>query len=107
MREVNRRQRLSDLAISFDESDKPPVQVPHGAVLSEVLNVQNSPILFGCRIGICGTCAVEVIESQTPLHPRTAEEEEFLEGLAPGRPGCRLACQIRINTNIKIRKVEI
>lgn len=28
--------------------------------LLECLTVQNSPVLFGCRTGICDTCLVEV-----------------------------------------------
>ncbi|MBC6436085.1 2Fe-2S iron-sulfur cluster binding domain-containing protein, partial [Nostoc sp. HG1] len=33
--------------------------IPHQN-LSEHLTIQNSPVLFGCRTGICGTCLVEV-----------------------------------------------
>lgn len=93
--------------VQFIESDNPPVELNEGDNLSEKLTIQNSPILFGCRIGICGTCAVEVIESETPLPPRSYDEEQFLETMAPGRKNLRLACQIEINTNIKIKKAEI
>ncbi len=91
--------------ISFEE-DFPDLQIKRDAHLSEVLNVQNSPILFGCRIGICGTCSVEVIEEQG-LHPRTADEAEYLEALCPDKPNSRLACQIRMCADLKIRKIEI
>lgn len=93
--------------IEFPESDKAPVELKEGDNLSEKLTIHNSPILFGCRIGICGTCAVEVIEEDSPLHERTHDEKEFLEAMAPGRNNVRLACQININTNIKIRKTDV
>lgn len=94
--------------IAFVDSTKAPVELQEGDCLSEKLNIQNSPILFGCRIGICGTCAIEILEQQGPaLHPRTHEEDNFLETMAPGQPHVRLACQIHINTNLKVRQVEI
>ena len=94
--------------IEFPDSSKPPVELESGDCLSEKLNVQNSPILFGCRIGICGTCAIEVLsEEGEPLHPRTEEEVNFLETMVPGEDKMRLACQIRINTNLKVRGARI
>jgi ferredoxin len=93
--------------IEFVNSDKPSVELKEGDCLSEKLTIHNSPILFGCRIGICGTCAIEVIHHDQPLHERTHDEKEFLGAMAPGRDEVRLACQIHINTNIKIKKTEI
>lgn len=93
--------------IEFAESDKAPVELSQGDCLAEKLTIHNSPILFGCRIGICGTCAVEVVSEDSPLHERTYDEKEFLGTMAPGRDNVRLACQIHINTNIKIKKTEV
>lgn len=93
--------------LEFEGSDKSPVVLNEGDCLSEKLTIHNSPILFGCRIGICGTCAIEVISSDSPLPPRSHDEVEFLGAMAPGRDNVRLACQIHINTNAKIRKTEI
>jgi ferredoxin len=93
--------------VEFENSDKPAVELKEGDNLAEKLTIHNSPILFGCRIGICGTCAVEVLHEDQPLHERTYDEKEFLGTMAPGRDSVRLACQIKINTNIKIKKTEI
>lgn len=93
--------------VEFANSDKPAVDLKEGDCLSEKLTIHNSPILFGCRIGICGTCAVEVVKEEKPLHERTYDEKEFLGTMAPGRDTVRLACQIHINTNITIKKTEI
>lgn len=94
--------------IEFINSDKAPVVLNQGDCLSEKLNIHNSPILFGCRIGICGTCAIEIVEEEgAPLHPRTHDEKGFLEAIAPGQDKVRLACQIHINTNLKVKKIEL
>ena len=93
--------------VEFIDSDKLSLEIAEGACLSEKLTIHNSPILFGCRIGICGTCAIEVVEDGGKLHERTYDENEFLGALAPGRDNVRLACQIHLNTNIKIRRTEI
>jgi ferredoxin len=96
-----------DYKIHFIDSELPEVILQEGDCLSEKLTIQNSPILFGCRIGICGTCAIEVMHTDSPLPERTHDEKEFLSAMAPGREEVRLACQIKINTHMKIRKIEI
>lgn len=93
--------------ISFGNSLKPPVELHEGEALSERLTVQNSPILFGCRIGICGTCLIEVIDSAETLPPRNETEEEFLQTVVPDRPQCRLACQMFVRTDMTIQKSEL
>lgn len=93
--------------IEFPGTDKVSVELQKGDNLSEKLTIHNSPILFGCRIGICGTCAIEVLHSDEPLPERSYDEKEFLGAMAPGRDEVRLACQIRINTNLKIKKTDI
>lgn len=98
---------MASCRLSFGDSNKAPVDLKEGDNLSEKLTIHNSPILFGCRIGICGTCAIEVIESDSPLPERTRDEKEFLENMAPGQDQIRLACQIHINTNMKVRKVDV
>lgn len=98
---------MKKCVVSFSKVSMPAVELSDGAALSEILTIQNSPILFGCRIGICGTCLIEVIDSKDPLLPRTPDENEFLEAIAPGNPQWRLACQIHINTDITIQPAEI
>lgn len=94
--------------VSFVEPGFSPVQLDEGTALSEKLNVKNSPLLFGCRTGICGTCAILIHEeSPQPLHPPNETEAEFLIEMAQHLPKCRLACQIELNTNLKIEKVTL
>lgn len=93
--------------ISFTDEKFEPVELPDQACLSEHLTAKNSPILFGCRIGICGTCIVEVVSGENDLCERTENEKEFLDAIVPDKKECRLACQVNINTDIKVRKIEL
>jgi ferredoxin len=95
--------------VSFPGTRFRPVELGEGAELSENLTVQNSPIMFGCRTGICGTCLIKVthVSSLNPLHERSANEKEYLEELFPHETHYRLACQIKINANIHIEKEKI
>ena len=77
--------------IQFPNTDYRPVSVDTSDPLSIALTLQNSPILFGCRTGICGTCLV--LATGNMLAPN-ADEQEVLSILAPNYPTARLACQI-------------
>jgi len=79
--------------VSFFDASYAPVELPLGATLSEHLDVGNSPLLFGCRTGICGTCLVKV-EGELP--PPGDDEREILDVLAPGDRRARLACQLKL-----------
>ncbi|WP_414514588.1 2Fe-2S iron-sulfur cluster binding domain-containing protein [Nostoc sp. PCC 9305] len=87
--------------ISFPGSDFVPITLECHQSLSEHLTIQNSPVLFGCRTGICGTCLVEVIGDIPPPKP---DEQEMLETLAANHPHARLACQVNTG-NVEIRKI--
>ena len=89
--------------VAFVDDGHEAVQVPPGKVLSEDLDVKNSPVLFGCRTGICGTCVVEVIEGADKLEPPDEDELEILELYADGLENARLACQIDVQTDIVLR----
>ncbi|MEH2175110.1 2Fe-2S iron-sulfur cluster binding domain-containing protein [Nostoc sp.] len=94
---------MADLCkISFPGSDFIPINLECHQNLSEHLTIQNSPVLFGCRTGICGTCLVEVIGDIPPPQP---DEHEMLETLAANNPHARLACQVNVTGNVEIRKI--
>ncbi|MBN3876076.1 MULTISPECIES: 2Fe-2S iron-sulfur cluster-binding protein [unclassified Nostoc] len=88
--------------ISFPGSDFVPITLECHQSLSEHLTIQNSPVLFGCRTGICGTCLVEVIGDISPLQ---RDEQETLETLAANHPHARLACQVDVTGNVEIRRI--
>jgi ferredoxin len=92
--------------IAFPTTSHTAVCLPAGANLSEQLTVVNSPVLFGCRTGICGTCLVKIEVGYDSLkHPDKAEREA-LDIYAPGVSNARLACQIVLNSDIALIKIE-
>ena len=88
--------------ISFPETNYPPLILPPHQNLSEHLTIQNSPVFFGCRTGICGTCLVEVIGD---IPAAKADEQEMLDTLVPNVLNARLACQIDLTNNVEISKI--
>lgn len=92
------------MKIHFESNTHPPVDVPDGAPLSEHLTVQNSPILFGCRTGVCGTCQCEVTTGYKP--PESDSENELLSILnEPDASHRRLACQLQATHVMTLRYV--
>ena len=90
--------------VEFTGDGYEPVDLPGGAELSSALDAVNSPVLFGCRSCICATCLVEVESlSDPPLPPPEDEEAEVLEIYAPDNADARLACQITLTTDLRIR----
>lgn len=93
-------------SISFGSTGAPPISVDEDAALSEALTMSNSPILFGCRTGICGTCLSKVDAAPGALPERNAEERELLSILCPNEPKARLACQLKACADIAIEPLK-
>ena len=92
--------------VSFSAESHIAVTLARGANLSEHLTVENSPVLFGCRTGICGTCLIEVESEQNgELPPPCDDERELLEIIAPDNAKARLACQIELCAEITIKYI--
>lgn len=97
---------MKKYSIQFINSDQPELTLAEGAVLSEHLTALNSPILFGCRAGICGTCVCEIKPLAGNLPEPSIDEQEALSLYAPGNNHARLACQVQLFADISIRKIE-
>lgn len=97
---------MKTYTITFPDTPHPPAILPEGANLSETLTIVNSPMLFGCRSGICGTCLIQIEDGYDRLIPPTANEQEALEIYAPGNTRARLACQISLVADIALRKIQ-
>ncbi len=87
------------MIINFTDTNYQSIILEKHSPLSEHLTVQNSPVLFGCRTGICGTCLV-VIKGDIP--PPSEAEKELLEIIAPNNESARLACQVDLTNDIEI-----
>ncbi len=94
---------MSHYTVHFPKSDFSCVKLSSTDELSVGLNAQNSPVLFGCRTGICGTC---VAIARGALPPPDAEEQEVLDALAPGIPDARLCCQLHPEGDIELEVIE-
>lgn len=97
---------MKNYTIKFANSEMSDLTLIEGSVLSEHLSALNSPILFGCRAGICGTCLCEMKSLNGELMAPTEEEQEALKLYAPANPQARLACQVVITADILIKKIE-
>lgn len=97
---------LAQYRVSFSPASHPSVTLAGGAILSEHLTLANSPVLFGCRTGICGTCLIAVEEElHGHLHAPAADEIELLDIIAPDVAHARLACQIALSADIRIHYI--
>src|ERR1700712_1594254 len=92
--------------VEFPSTNHQAVCLPAGANLSEQLTVVNSPVLFGCRTGICGTCLVQIQAGEDNLTPPDEAEREALEIYAPDVKNARLACQIALTSDISLIRLE-
>jgi ferredoxin len=93
-----------EFSISFLPESHSTIRLRRGSILSEHLTIENSPVLFGCRTGICGTCLVEVLSQHNgDLLVSSEDEKELLEIVAPDNEKARLACQIELCADITIR----
>ena len=90
---------VSEFKVQFPGTAFPRLNVAEGFSLSRTLDVQNSPILFGCRTGICATCVCLVEGNGSGAGE---DEKEVLELFAPDQPNARLACQVKVDADLMI-----
>lgn len=77
------------------------IHVPEGELLSEALDITTSPILFGCRTGICATCLVKVHNGANNLPICSDDEKEVIE-LSTEESNCRLACCLSLKGDVTL-----
>lgn len=91
--------------IEFPGTEYAPLRLEEGADLPSLLTPENSPILFGCRNGICATCLSEVVADGEIAAP-AEDEADTLELVAEGNPKARLVCQLKLCADLKIKKID-
>lgn len=81
------------------------LELESGVDLSRQLDATSSPILFGCRTGICGTCLVNILEGKDNTNPPSDDERELLEIIAEDYDQPRLACQLKCQGDISLEYI--
>lgn len=94
-----------EISVDFPNSRFSALRLPRDARPCDYLTVENSPVLFGCRTGICGTCLVHV-EAEGKLAEPTAEERELLGIICPEDPNARLACQMKLTSDTQVQAIK-
>lgn len=80
------------------------IEIPEDINLSlmEVLRASEYPIAATCGgIALCATCYVEVLRGINQLHSPTMVELDMLDTLPSATSQSRLACQIKVNSQLQ------
>ena len=80
-------------------------EVSVGQSYLEFCQTHTVPQDFGCTVGSCGTCRVEVLAGMENLNPREDEEAETLE-MCTDLPNARLGCQLTLSGDVTLRAAE-
>jgi len=89
--------------LTFLDSGK-TYDVPAGASFLTVAQ-EHGEHSFGCTVGSCGTCRLEVVEGADQVNPQSDDERETVE-MSTDVAGARLGCQLRIQGDVSVRAVD-
>lgn len=76
------------MKISFQRTQMQVERLEDKVALIEVCYQHNTPVNFGCRIGMCGTCKVTILNGLENVSPKN-EEEQLLTHCDNERLGCQ------------------
>ncbi len=80
-------------------------EVPAGQNYLEFCQANSVPQDFGCTVGSCGTCRVEILSGMENLNAKDDEETDTLE-MCTDAENARLGCQLVISGDIELRAAE-
>lgn len=79
------------------------LQLKEGTELLRVPHLDaTAPLKFGCCQGLCGTCAIKIVEGKENLSPKTKQEILTLTQLK--LDSHRLACQCALKGDVVIEE---
>src|SRR5215213_6052081 len=82
-----------EISVGFQPG--PTVLAKVGEKLLDIAEASQVPIESGCRMGMCGSDPVRIVEGAENLSPMRSAERRTLERLGLGG-GCRMACVSRV-----------
>ena len=82
-----------EVSVAFQPG--PTVLAKVGAKLLDIAEASQVAMESGCRMGMCGSDPVRVLEGEENLSPMRSAERRTLERLGLGE-GCRMACVSRV-----------
>lgn len=102
-----------ELINQHGRSEKLEIRNDSSVCVLELIEEAGLTSPYGCRVGSCGTCVVEVLKGQESLIPRTQIEEDTLSRVAPGVNNTRLICRAQLKagldsgSTLSLRKIKI
>jgi NAD(P)H-nitrite reductase large subunit/ferredoxin len=82
-----------EVSVAF--TNGPTVRAKKGEKLLDIAEASQVPIAHGCRMGMCGSDPVRIVEGEENLSAMRSAERRTLERLGLGA-GCRMACVSRV-----------
>jgi nitrite reductase (NADH) large subunit len=84
----------------------PTVLAKLGDKLLDVAEASQVPMESGCRMGMCGSDPVRILEGEENLSPMRSAERRTLERLGLGA-GCRMACVSRVQGPVVVDPLPV
>lgn len=82
------------------------VELPQNSPLTDLEELTETDIAFGCRSGACGVCTIEVLKGISNLSEASDMERSFLTALGYPEERYRLACQCRLQGDIMVQPID-
>ena len=76
-----------------------------GMSFLDLCQENGAPHDFGCTVGSCGTCRLEITTGAENVQPCTDDEKETVE-MCTDVEGARLGCQLKIQGDITVQPVD-
>jgi len=84
------------MAKIYLKSDNLKLNVPSGTTMRSLALKSGASMVFGCRVGDCGTCAAEVLEGEKYLSPMNDKEIKLLQMMEASGRSIRFMCQCTV-----------
>lgn len=84
------------MATVFLKNDNIKINVPVGTTMRSLAEKSGASMIFGCRVGDCGTCIARVSEGMEYLSALNEKEEKLLQMIDSRESDVRFMCQCSV-----------